>query len=547
MSAPTIETPRRPRLGVTANITIAVLLVAVIVVIAFPTTFYPFGRDQAIHAYIAKLVNDGYAVYRDVFNVKPPLTTVIHSLSQSLFGETMRSIRFLDVLLVGAAGVMLQMLVTRHLYSVSAGIVAAIAYATFYFSNDYWTTAQTDGWCGIFLIGAMLAYSHALENRSGIGRIILLAIAGCALGLSFWLKYTSASALLVFPAVHLASGIRGRALIVDAATVAAAFLGTIGLGLAILAAQGSLIAFLDIQDFMRDYVSNSVPLLQSLATPLLIMNVAKAATAFAMLGIYVSIKSLKNPEFRVSCIGLLVWLAAGYLSGVLQGKGFKYHFLPLYPALAIAVAAGVFALTSRIARSAGSNLAKASIVVACAVIVLVSQVPRNYGQVLPVLREELSLRDHWMNPRFGHERHNMLENMAVADYLKGQLLPCDRVYIWGFQPSIYFLSDRHVTTRFIFNFPMFTAFYRQAYRDEFISGLRAAPPSVFIVEHGDRSPHVSIHNNDSAEVMERYDALKQFVTTTYTFRERINRFDIYFRNDIAPDAARSCPPSTSPH
>lgn len=524
--------------------TLALILLAV-AVIAFPSLFYPFGRDQAIHAYIAKLVGDGLVVYRDVFNVKPPMTTFIHWLSQALFGETMYAIRLLDVAIIGTTSILLQLIVTRHLRSYGAGITAAIAYATYHFSNDYWTTAQTDGWCGLFIVASVLAYSHALDSRSLPSRLSLFALAGIAIGVSFWIKYTSAAAVLMFPAVHIAKRIVLRDMIRDGVAVSAGFAACIASGLLVLHTLGALPSFLDIQDFMRSYVSNTERFWILLLSPILVLNGAKLATVFAMLGIYITIKSVSNPRYRVDAIGLLVWLAAGYLSGILQGKGFKYHFLPLYPALAIMAAIGVFALVTRVRQSLDRNVATLGFAVACTAVVLFSQVPKYYAHALPFLRGEISIRDHWMNTRYGHERHNMRENMAVADYLHDQLLPCERVFIWGYQPSIYFLSGRRLVSRFIYNFPMFAAFYRQAYRDEFMDVLRSTPPEIFIVEHGDRTPHVSIHNYDSAEVMEQFTALKRFVADNYTFREKIARFDIYFRNDIIAGAPRACPEPTS--
>ncbi|WP_295530185.1 hypothetical protein [uncultured Thioclava sp.] len=58
----------------------------------------PFGRDQGIHATIAYALDNGLVTYRDVFNIKPPLTTAVHWLSQVLFGHSMMAIRELDLI-----------------------------------------------------------------------------------------------------------------------------------------------------------------------------------------------------------------------------------------------------------------------------------------------------------------------------------------------------------------------------------------------------------------------------------------------------------------
>ncbi|MEM9682782.1 MAG: glycosyltransferase family 39 protein [Pseudomonadota bacterium] len=514
-----------------------------VIAIAYPSLFVPFGRDQGIHANIAKLVQDGLVVYRDIFNVKPPMTTVIHWLSQRLFGETVQAIRLMDIVIIAAACVMLQLLVSRHLKSAWLGVVAAIAYACFHFSNGYWSSAQTDGWCGFFTIAAMLAYSHALDREDARGRLWLLALAGFAIGLSFWLKYTSALVKLVIPAVHLAMGAKIRRILRVGAAVTAGLLLCICGGIAVLAAQGALVAFLDIQDFMRSYVAHGQSILRIALWPFFKLAGAKMAAILAMLGTYAVFKSIQRRKQVPECIGLLVWLAAGCASGMLQGKLFTYHMLPFHPPLAVAAAVGVSALVAFLGRRTKHHVKIPIALCASLLIVWFSEIPKKYNQVLPLLRGEQSLRAFWDIEEFNHFDFKTTHNMALVDYLRRETLACDTVYLWGFEPGVYFKADRRPVTRFTFNFPMFSAFYRQSYRDEFMADLRAAPPVAFIVEHDDRTPHVSIHNKDSAEVLEEFGELKAFLSDRFIYRERVTRFDVYFRNDVAGGDTRSCPPS----
>lgn len=516
-----------------------------VVAIAFPSLFVPFGRDQGIHANIAKLAEDGLVVYRDIFNVKPPMTTVIHWLSQRLFGETVQAIRMMDIVIIAGACVMLQLLVSRHLRSVWLGVVAAIAYACWHFSNGYWSTAQTDGWCGFFTIGAMLAYSHALDYKHERGRLCLLALAGFAIGLSFWLKYTSALVILVFPAVHLALKADLRRIVRDGAAVTAGLTLCIGGGLALLAAQGALPAYVDIQDFLRSYVGHRQSILRIALWPFFELAGAKMAAILAMLGIYALYKSIQKRQRVPECTGLLVWLAAGCASGLLQGKLFTYHMLPFQPPLAVAAAVGVGALAGFLSRHMERNVAIPVAVCASLLIVWFSEIPKKYAEVLPVLRGEQSLRAYWDSEEFNQYDSMTTYNLALVDYLRRETLACDAVYLWGYEPGVLFKADRRPVSRFTFNFPMFAAFYRQSYRNEFMADLRETPPVVFIVQHEDRTPHVSIHNKDSAEVLEEFDALKAFLDERYTHRERVTRFDVYFRNDVAPGATRRCPSAPS--
>ena len=534
MRAPSIDQRWQPA-ATAAVVTLAVAA------IAFPSLFYPFGRDQGIHAYIAKLAGDGLVVYRDIFNVKPPMTTVVHWLSQLLFGETMYAIRLMDAVIIAVTGILLQLLAARHLRSSWLGIVAAVAYAASHFSNGYWFTAQTDGWCGLFMTASVFAYSRALDAPTARRRLWLLAAAGVAVGLSFWTKYTSAVVVIVFPAVHMAMGYGARRILADGAAVAAGLIACIGLGIAVLAAQGALYPFLDIQDFMRSYISHGPSLLHAFLAPFFALVGAKMVPAFAMLGLYAAYRSISNRRHVPECAGMLAWLAAGTASGLLQGKMFLYHMLPMQPPLAVAAAVGVGALAQWLAGRTKRTVVVPVALVTCALIVAFSEIPRKYREILPVLRGEMTLRAFYDDPAFNHGDFMTTHNLALVDYLKEKTLPCDSAFLWGYEPGVYFLSGRPLVTRFVFNFPMFTAYYRQSYRDEFMAGLKATPPSVFIVEHEDRTPHVSVHNNDSAEVFEQFPALKAFIAANYALRDRVTRFDVYFREDIVPGVARACP------
>lgn len=509
--------------------------------IGFPSLYYPFGRDQGIHAYIAQLAGDGYVIYRDVFNVKPPLTTVVHWLAQALFGDNMRAIRIMDLLIVAATALMLRDLVGRHMRSPWIGAVAAVAFAAGHYSNNYWFTAQTDGWCNVFLVASVSLYSRSFETSSARTRALLLCCAGLLVGLSFWLKYTTAVVLLVYPAVHLASKAPARRIVADGAAVAAGFLSCVAMGIATLGAMGALGAFVDIQEFMGSYVAHAREWWQFLLAPLLILSGAKLVTALAMLGFYAAYKGFAVPAYRPQIAGLLAWLAAGWGSALLQGKIIPYHLLPMLPPLAIATAIGVHAVIGKLRSLGFPKVEPPLIAIACILIAWFSPVPDQYRALRPVLSGNETLRAYWDDGAFGHSDFQTKDNLALVDYIERRTLPCDSLFVWGFEPSVYFLSHRRLVSRFVYNFPMFTAYYRQSYRDELMAAVTADPPVAFVVEHEDRTPHVSVHNHDSAEVLRQFTALNRFVAANYVMRERVARFDVYFRRDIDPAAARACP------
>ncbi|MEO7322806.1 MAG: glycosyltransferase family 39 protein, partial [Burkholderiales bacterium] len=496
--------------------------------IGFPSLYLPFGRDQGIHAFIAELAGDGFVVYRDVFNVKPPLTTVIHWLAQILFGETMRAIRIMDLVLVSATAAMLQKLVQRHLQSAWLGVVSAVAFAALHYSNDYWHTAQTDGWCNAFVVAAVLLYSHSLDTVSAPRRTLLLCSAGFCVGLSFWLKYTSAVVLMLFPVVHLLYRQPFRRIVFDAAAVATGFAACVAAVLLILYAQGALAQFIDIQNFFRSYVGISKPLSTLLFSPKYALEGAKIVAIVAALGAYACVAAILMRMRVVESWALLTWLFLGVVAALAQGKAFPYHLLALYPSIAVAAAVGAGVLVSPLRYHGKRRQEDFAILLLCCAFVGLSDVRRAYRDILPVaFKDEVTLRAFWEGDQFTEPDFSTADNLALVDYLKHETLPCDRVFIWGYESGVYFMSQRRPVSRFVYNFPMFTSYYRQSYRDEFMTALRANPPAVFIVQHADRTPRISGHNRDSAEVFATFEDLRAFVEDRYRPSGSVRRFDIY--------------------
>ncbi len=522
---------------------VPMLLVALSVfAIGFPSLYFPFGRDQGIHAFIAKLAGEGLVVYRDVFNVKPPLTTVIHWLAQVLFGESMRAIRIMDLVLVGATAAMLQRLVQRHLKSAWLGVVSAVAFATLHYSNNYWHTAQTDGWCNPFIAAAVLLYSVCLLGTvTPRRRMLLLGLAGFSVGLSFWLKYTSAVVLALFPVVQLLYRQPIRRIVLDATAVAVGFATCVAAGLLILSAQGALAAFVDIQNFLRRYVGLSRPLRTLLSsTPRAVEGAPLVAIVAALGACACAVAVLLGKRVAESC-ALLAWLFLGVVAALAQGKGSTYHLLAMDPSIAASAAVGAGVLAGLVRRLGNARQEIITIFIVCCALVAFSNVRSAYRYTLPVaVGDEGALRVFWEGNRFAQRDFSTADNLALVDYLQRATLACDRVYIWGFEPGVYFMSQRRPVSRFVYNFPLFAAYYRQSYRDEFMSALRANPPAVFVVQHEDRIPRLAGHNRDSAEVLATFAELRTFIENGFRPQASVKRFDIYFRKDIDPRDQRSC-------
>ncbi len=121
-------------------------------------------------------------------------------------------------------------------------------------------------------------------------------------------------------------------------------------------------------------------------------------------------------------------------------------------------------------------------------------------------------------------------DMEVADYIAGQTQPGEKIFIWGFEPEIYFLSQRENATRFIYNFPLYGPHARVNLQQEFISDLGMQKPVYMLIVKNDAIPHVTATSEDSWAAYKSFTDFHDFVSRHYHFETAIEDFMIYRLN-----------------
>ena len=167
------------------------LALLVVIVLGAPSLLYPFGRDQGEYAYIASAALEGRIVYRDIFNVKPPLTHIVHQLALLAFGHSMLAIRLLDLLWQAATAMVILLVVEIVYHEQWMAALAACLYALLHFSSSYWDTAQTDGFQSLPVALAMLAFVSDRRRE----RRWAPFVCGLGVGLAVLFKYPIGSIL----------------------------------------------------------------------------------------------------------------------------------------------------------------------------------------------------------------------------------------------------------------------------------------------------------------------------------------------------------------
>ncbi|MEO1285786.1 MAG: glycosyltransferase family 39 protein [Pseudomonadota bacterium] len=298
------------------------------VFVGFPTIFEAFGRDQGIHATIGAALREGLLPYRDVYNVKPPMTTPTHLLALELFGHSMRSIRILDLIFVALTSFGIVHILRKLGRPPVMAVGSVFAFCAIYYSLDLWSRAQTDGWAAFLMVPMLYLMLIAWERQSDRVRAVVFMLAGVLMGIAFWYKYTviAAGALIFVPLLER-SGARfyWRDLVWF---IGGGLIMLFGM-LALMAALGMLMPFIDIQSYIRGYVAlfdrSFVGPIQLTGLDLWHLTIAVCVVA----GWVVLLSQLMRRREDPLPILVAIWAIAGWLSPYAQNKGFHYHYLPM--------------------------------------------------------------------------------------------------------------------------------------------------------------------------------------------------------------------------
>jgi hypothetical protein len=104
------------------------------------------------------------------------------------------------------------------------------------------------------------------------------------------------------------------------------------------------------------------------------------------------------------------------------------------------------------------------------------------------------------------------------------------VFVWGFEPVIYWLSEREPASRFIYNVPQRCPWEEQAARRLLMQDLAHNPPSLVVVQSRDVFPSVTGNGLDSKDSLPDFPELRLYIEEGYTHVRKIEDFEIYARD-----------------
>jgi hypothetical protein len=262
----------------------------------------------------------------------------------------------------------------------------------------------------------------------------------------------------------------------------------------------------------------------------------------------------------------VLWLATGIVIMVAQAKAYDYHWLPMLPPLVLMGAGGIdwlFCLfngrrnftpppwptgsdplpasdegeeiqQSQTVNSASypqsSVLSTQSFSLITAFFLLALMAASIWPKVWPYLTGQQDQVTYFQGFVVGAaDEFQADESLQVANLLRERVAPGDTLFIWGFRPEVYYLSQLNPATRFIFQFPLVGSWYPPEWREEAVDTLWAAMPPYALVLQVDYMPWVTGSNEDSNTLLQGYTEMNNWLIANYERDTQIGNFFLWRR------------------
>lgn len=504
---------------------------------------FGYGRDQGIYALVGEGLLDGAMPYRDVWDFKPPGIFFVFAFAEALFGKAMTSVRIVECAgLVGAVLAFRQ--IGRELFgSATAGLLGGALAALLHAELEFWHTSQPESFGGMLTLWAIaLTVGPAVRRDSALRvRVLSWVSMGALFGAAFLCK------------PPLGGGAIACGLYVAIAEVRASRRVGLALASVLLAALGSLLPIAACALFFR--VKGAWPALSwtlfeftpgytklgwtGTAHGLFLYSLTETLRGFSYLLPTALTLGLALPEEHPrERGGVLLVFGLFALHGVgiaLQAKFFQYHFAATLPVVSIIGGLGLYKSFRWFSRVpvAGVAVWMAGI----AALVWSRDALRHnpgtfwertadrmaYFFLRDRTREELDERLYYVAD------YDMDVDRRAARSIAARTAPADPIFVWGFEPAIYWFAGRKPSSRYVYDVPQRATWQREGARAELMTDLARHPPRVIAVQHNDVFHFVTGDDLDSHAALATFPALSDLIDGHYRFVEAVEDIDLYER------------------
>ena len=450
---------------------LATIVFSLVVAIRIRLLRIPLERDEGEYAYAGQLILQGIPPYKLAYNMKFPGTYAAYALTMSIFGQTIIGIH-LGLLLINTATIVLIFFLGRRLVNLTVGLAAAMSYAVLSVSPSVLGFA---GHATHFVLLPVLGGTLLLltkRDRQVSGRLFA---SGLLFGIGLLMKQPGVFFAL-FGAIYLiAKGLHHRfplkTLLLQSSIFSSGVILPFGITCLLLWRSGVFDRF---WFWTIDYARHYGSLVSfSQASQLFFYSTKEVIVAgwpiwiLAGIGLVAGLWEQRTRAGTVFLIGFLFFAALALCAGFY----FRLHYFILILPV-VSLLAGL-----AISRSSDLSVDRSTVLRFIPILIL------GTALAWPILAERTFFLE--ASPveasRMIYSESPFGESIRVAEYLREHTSPSDTIAVLGSEPQIYFYSNRHSATGYIYGYALMEAQkYASQMQQETIREIERARPKFLI-------------------------------------------------------------------
>lgn len=449
-----------------------VLMIALTVIIRLRLLNIPLERDEGEFAYMGQLILQGIPPYQLSYNLKFPGIYAAYALIMLGFGQTTEGIH-LGFLFVNVVTTILIFLLGARLFDRFVALIAACSFAILSLSPTvYGTSAHATHFVILPALAGILLLLRSIES----GRMNLLFWSGVSLGVSCLMKQPAVffvlfSCLYLFHALKRLPDYRFRFFLLRGGLLLAGVLMPFGIMCGILYASGMFEKFFFWTFTYALQYGSRIPL--SLGWEKFLVSSLSAIGHFYLL-CALAIAGLGSLLLNETCRNRRTFVAGFFFFSFLAvcpGLYFRPHyFILLLPALSLLIGIGIGGIRTL---DGSRNLRVQTLAGFLFIAVLIHGLYPYKAFFFEWTPTQACRYMYGINP--------FPESIEIARYIKSQSEEGDRIAVFGSEPQLYFLADRHSATGYIYTYPLMEEQkYARQMQKEMIDEVERAKPRFLV-------------------------------------------------------------------
>jgi 4-amino-4-deoxy-L-arabinose transferase-like glycosyltransferase len=511
----------------------ALAVAGVILALRLPNLISPMNRDSGFYAYIGQRMSAGDVLYRDIWDNHTPGLPFVNAVLFRLFSDTFFTIQVFEILMAGVHAVVMYS-VARFLYSRGVALAATLLY-TFCLNSSI----QSGGNMTEFYMTLPLVVAwYGLMRYHRDGKVSRLFLAGGAAGVAFLFKQSAVWSMAGVAVFCLwrewGTHARIRRAAAEVAAFAAGVLVVVAGLFAVLAVYGALGPFFKYVVFHNYYVEMNLGPLFTVTTfrrlfwsladqmfvilaPLLFLGAVAAVDILrgqrAMMG---------GRDLRWEIRLLACWALCDAFGVFITRLNYPHYYVPILAPLALL--AGYTLQRWKDGSDARDDVTATATVVALALFIAMPVIVQARYTVRLVKDRVIS--------------HNRSLSEVASDFVKVRSSEGSRVWVWGADPMVNFLSKRPSPSRYPLIYPLQSRNHAgPSDIQELLDDLTRKRPQFIVDASGtnewvfpllEPKNGVTGETDQVAQFMEdRFDPVRDFVRSHYAERARMRGWVIY--------------------